>query len=99
MAQSFTTGAHRHGYVLSIVVLRLETDADPVGPTVKLFSGSANGTEEATLALQGTLTPSTTVQLHLRSVSETFTIAPSDNILGGGRRRRYRMALPALPEI
>ena len=59
-AQSFTTGTSETGYALTSVELMLQTNADPNGPTVKLFSGSANGTEVATFSLQGSLTPSTT---------------------------------------
>ena len=75
-AQSFTTGTHEHAYVLSSIRLRLVTDADPEAPTVKLFSGSANGMEVATLSLQGTLNPSTTAD-YTFAPSGTLVLAPN----------------------
>ena len=72
-AQSFTTGAHATGYTLTSIELRLSSFAsNTTPPTVKLFSGSANGTEEATFIgppmlgtgnANYTFTPSSTVNL------------------------------------
>ena len=74
LAQSFTTGDDDAGYTLTSIELRLVT-ATPAGasPTVKLFRGSATGTEVATLIGPTMLdagatenyafTPSTTVNL------------------------------------
>ena len=72
-AQSFTTGAHPTGYTLTSIELRLSSFAsNTTPPTVKLFSGSANGTEEATFIgppmlgtgnANYTFTPSSTVNL------------------------------------
>ena len=72
VAQEFTTGPNQEGYVISSIRLRLETDAAPVAPTVKLFSGSATGTEVDELSLQGNLTPSTTAN---------YTFAPSKSVV------------------
>ena len=49
MAQQFRTGSDEDGYTLSSVQLRLNVQSVSDFPTVKLFSGSANGTEVATL--------------------------------------------------
>ena len=50
-AQEFTTGSHAGGYTLSSIELRLSaSDGTSPVPTVKLFSGSATGTEVATLS-------------------------------------------------
>ena len=48
VAQAFTTGANATGYTLTSIELRIETSVSTT-PTVKLYSGSATGTEEATL--------------------------------------------------
>ena len=70
-AQSFTTGADLGGYNLSSVDLKLITYGTALAPTVKLFSGSANGTEVATLTLQGSLTASTTAN---------YTFLPTESV-------------------
>ena len=72
-AQSFTTGAHATGYTLTSIELKLSSSSGvTTTPTVKLFSGSANGTEEATFIgppmlgsgeANYTFTPSSTVNL------------------------------------
>ena len=51
LAQSFRTGTNADGYTLTSIELRLTatTTSGTNTPAVKLFSGSANGTEEATL--------------------------------------------------
>ena len=72
IAQAFTTGDNATGYTLTSIELRIERGADTT-PTVKLYSGSATGTEEATLTGPATwagsgeaiftFTPSLTVTL------------------------------------
>ena len=48
-AQEFTTGSNETGYTLSSIDLELTVASTINFPVVKLFSGSANGTEVATL--------------------------------------------------
>ena len=71
-AQSFTTGANATGYTLTSIELKLSNSGGTTTPTVKLYSGSANGTEEATFIgppmlgsgeANYTFTPSSTVNL------------------------------------
>ena len=71
-AQSFTTGAHATGYTLTSIELRLNTTAVATAtPTVKLFSVSATGTEEATFTGPAMLDASTT---------ENYTFTPSTTV-------------------
>ena len=49
LAQKFTTGSNHDGYSLTEVDLFLTFPANGPRPTVKIFSGSANGSEVATL--------------------------------------------------
>ena len=70
-AQSFTTG-DATGYTLTNIELRLTTStSDFTTPTVKLFSGSANGTEEATLIGPAMLDTNTT---------KNYTFTPSSTV-------------------
>ena len=48
-AQEFTTGSNETGYTMSSIDLELTVASTSNFPVVKLFSGSANGTEVATL--------------------------------------------------
>ena len=48
-AQEFTTGSNGSGYTLSSIDLEMTVASTSNFPVVKLFSGSANGTEVATL--------------------------------------------------
>ena len=48
-AQKFTTGSNETGYTLSSIDLELTVASTSNFPVMKLFSGSANGTEVATL--------------------------------------------------
>ena len=48
LAQSFRTGPNLTGYTVSSIDLKLDSADSTNTPTVKLYSGSANGTEEAT---------------------------------------------------
>ena len=50
LAQSFRTGPNLTGYTVSSIDLKLDSADSTNTPTVKLYSGSANGTEEATFA-------------------------------------------------
>ena len=59
-AQSFTTGDNANGYTLTSIELRLDSSNSTDTPTVKLYSGSANGTEEATLTGLAMLDAATT---------------------------------------
>ena len=59
-AQSFTTGDNATGYTLTSIELRLDSSDSTDTPTVKLYSGSANGTEEATLTGPAMLDADTT---------------------------------------
>ena len=85
-AQSFTTGANATGYTLTSIELRLDdTTISTDTPAVKLFSGSANGTEVATFdgpAMLGpgvrnyTFTPSSIVTL--RRSTTYWVVAEGD---------------------
>ena len=59
-AQSFTTGTNATGYTLTSIELRLNSESSTDTPTVKLHSGSANGTEVATLTGPAMLDADTT---------------------------------------
>ena len=63
-AQGFTTGSHPAGYSLAYIELRLGTTRTgpnvTVTPTVKVFSGSADGTEVAALSGPASLDANTT---------------------------------------
>ena len=50
LAQEFYTGSNEEGYTLTSVTLILHSPGVGTAPTVKIFSGSANGTEVATLS-------------------------------------------------
>ena len=85
-AQPFTTGANPAGYTLISIELRLNSDDSTNTPTVKLYSGSANGTEVSTftgpamLAASGSanyaFTPSLTVTL--RRLTTYWVVAEGD---------------------
>ena len=85
-AQPFTTSTNATGYTLSSIELRLNSTNSTDTPTVKLYSGSANGTEEATftgpamLDASGvnnyTFTPSSTVTL---GMSTTYWVVAEAN--------------------
>ncbi len=48
LAQPFTTGTNATGYTLTSIELKLNSNQSTDTPTVKLYRGSANGTEVAT---------------------------------------------------
>ncbi|MCY4129552.1 MAG: fibronectin type III domain-containing protein [Gammaproteobacteria bacterium] len=73
LAQRFTTGGNGSGYSVTSVDLRLETTTSPVAPSVKIVSGSANGTEIATLIAPASLDASTT-KIYTYTVSGTVTL-------------------------
>ena len=71
VAQPFTTGTNAAGYTLTSIELRLEVPTSgttPTAPTVKLYSGSATGTEVATLTGPATLDA---------AVKKDYTFTPS----------------------
>ena len=75
-AQSFTTGDNATGYTLTSIELRFDSSASTDTPTVKLYSGSANGTEEATLIGPAMLDADTTKNYAFTS-SSTVTLGMS----------------------
>ena len=92
LAQPFTTGANVTGYTLTSIELNLDSTQSTITPTVKLYSGSANGTEEAAFtgpAMLGpgsanyTFTPSSTVIL-LRSTTYWVVAEGTGNVLWRG---------------
>jgi hypothetical protein len=56
LAQRFTTGSDVNGYTLTSIEIQLTLSSASEFPTVKLFSGSANGTEIATLTPASSVT-------------------------------------------
>ena len=86
VAQSFRTGPNATGYTLTSIELRLNSALSTDTPTVKLYSGSANGTEVATFtgpsmldasgARNYTFTPSSPVHL---GMSTTYWVVAEGN--------------------
>ena len=86
LAQSFTTGTNATGYTLTSIELRLNSIQSSDTPTVKLYSGSAIGTEVDTLSGPAmldatgtnnyTFTPSSTVTLLM---STTYWVVAEAN--------------------
>ncbi len=70
--QSFTTGSNAAGYTLTSIELALGASLYTNPPTVKLFSGSATGTVEATFTGLTSLTANT--------ASEAYTFTPSSPV-------------------
>ena len=70
--QSFTTGSNAAGYTLTSIELALGASLYTNPPTVKLFSGSATGTVEATFTGPTSLTANT--------ASEAYTFTPSSPV-------------------
>ena len=85
-AQPFTTGTNATGYTLTSIELSLNSNVSTDTPTVKLYSGSANGTEvdtftgpamlDASGANDYTFTPSSTVIL---GMSTTYWVVAEAN--------------------
>ena len=94
LAQPFTTGTNATGYTLTSIELNLDSTLSTDTPTVKLYSGSANGTEEATFsgpAMLGaagarnyTFTPSSTVTLRMSTIYWVVAEANTGNVRWGG---------------
>ena len=86
LAQRFTTGTNATGYTLTSIELTLNSSDSTDTPTVKLYSGSATGTEEATFTGPAMLdassvknyafTPSSTVTL--RRSTTYWVVAEGD---------------------
>ena len=84
LAQPFTTGTNATGYTLTSIELPLNSSQSTDTPTVKLYSGSANGTEVATFtgpamldaSVNYTFTPSLTVTL---GMSTTYWVVAEAN--------------------
>ena len=83
-AQSFTTGTNPTGYTLTSIELNLNSRDSTDTPTVRLYSGSANGTEVATFTGPSmldassvknyTFTPSTPSSTVTLSMSTTYWV-------------------------
>ena len=74
-AQEFTTGSNETGYTLSSIDLEITVASTSNFPIVKLFSGSANGTEVATLTAPTTASTGKTTY--------TFTVPTAITLEGG----------------
>ena len=76
IAQRFTTGSNAGGYTLTNIQLAIVTNSftGTTTPTVKVFSGSATGTEVATLSGPANLNASTTTN------SKTYTFTASGTV-------------------
>ena len=74
-AQEFTTGSNETGYTLSSIDLELTVASTSNFPIVKLFSGSANGTEVATLTAPTNASTGKTTY--------TFTVPTAITLEGG----------------
>ena len=75
VAQEFTTGSNETGYTLSSIDLELTVASTSNFPVVKLFSGSANGTEVATLTAPTNASTGKTTY--------TFTVPTAITLEGG----------------
>ena len=90
VAQPFTTGTNATGYTLTSIELRLNSNLSTDTPTVKLYSGSATGTEEAMftgpamLAASGarnyTFTPASTVTVLMSTTYWVVAEANTGNV-------------------
>ena len=74
-AQEFTTGSNETGYTLSSMDLELTVASTSNFPVVKLFSGSANGTEVATLTAP--------TNASTEKTTYTFTVPTAITLEGG----------------
>ena len=77
--QPFTTGSNVAGYTLTSIELVLGSGRDGFvnPPTVKLFSGSATGTEEATFTGPTLLTPDQSGKAYTFTPSSSVTLSAS----------------------
>ena len=99
-AQEFTTGSNETGYTLSSIDLELTVASTSNFPVVKLFSGSANGTEVATLtaptnASTGKTTYTFTVPTAITLEGDTSYWVMAET--GGGTWHTVRFAEDATP--
>ena len=76
LAQPFTTGANATGYTLSSIELTLNSSQITGTPTVKLYSGSANGTEVSTF-IGPTMLDTNTTKNYTFTPSSTVTVRRS----------------------
>ena len=99
-AQEFTTGSNETGYTLSSIDLELTVASTSNFPVVKLFSGSANGTEVATLTAP--TTASTGKTTYTFTVPTAITLEGNTSYwvmaeTGGGRWHTVGFAEDATP--
>lgn len=78
VAQEFTTGTNSAGYTLTSIEIKIQvfSGGSTTTPTVKVFSGSATGTEVATLNGPASLTANTTTD-YTFNASGTVTLDAS----------------------
>ena len=76
LAQSFTTGDNATGYTLTNIELTLQTASSTATPTVKLYRGSADGTEVSTLTGPAML-DTNTIKNYAFTPSPTVTLGTS----------------------
>ena len=101
-AQEFTTGSNETGYTLSSIDLELTVANTSNFPVVKLFSGSATGTEVATLtaptnASTGKTTYTFTVPTAITLEGDTSYWVMAET--GGGTWHTVRFAEDATPAL
>ena len=77
LAQPFTTGTNATGYTLTSIELTLNSNLSTDTPTVKLYSGSANGTEVSTFTGPAMLEATGTNDYEFTPSSTTVTLGMS----------------------
>ena len=100
-AQEFTTGTHVTGYTLKSVVLHLDVDNGSM-PTVKVFSGSATGTEVDTLTApsnpangEGNVSFTASSGVTLTANTKYWIVAEGEQAAGPGPMTARTMPGPA----
>ena len=99
-AQEFTTGSNETGYTLSSIDLELTVASTSNFPVVKLFNGSANGTEVATLTAPTNASTGKTTYTFTAPTAITLEGDTSYWIMaetGGGTWHTVRFAEDATP--
>ena len=99
-AQEFTTGSNETGYTLSSIDLELTVASTSNFPVVKLFSGSANGTEVATLTAPTNASTGKTTYIFTAPTAITLEGGTSYWVMaetGGGTWHTVRFAEDATP--
>ena len=99
-AQEFTTGSNETGYTLSSIDLELTVASTSNFPVVKLFSGSANGTEVATLTAPTNASTGKTTYTFTAPTAITLEGGTSYWVMaetGGGTWHTVRFAEDATP--